>query len=57
MNNEGHREDGPALIEYYEYGSIKRRSWFLNDTRLRVRTLKGLQKKVREMIVQEVHAD
>ena len=32
-NDEIHRENGPALEEFYEDGKLKLQEWFLNDVR------------------------
>ena len=35
LNNEYHRNDGPAFVHYRKNGNVKREDWFLNDERHR----------------------
>lgn len=51
-----HREDGPAVVCYHKDGSIESQYYWLFGHNLRVRTVKGLKKKLCEMICKQVHA-
>ena len=35
LNDQQHREDGPAWIEYWPNGRVKVETWYLNDQRHR----------------------
>ena len=50
LNGKRHREDGPA-VEFPD-GT---KHYYLGGVKLRVKTLDGLKRKLKEFIIQEVH--
>ena len=44
-----HREDGPAIV-----GTNGYTAWCLYGERLKVRTLKGLKKKLKELLIRKI---